>query len=174
MKVVIAPMRRRHLRSVVRIEAEASSRAWGIGMFLSELRCRDSRRYVVANVGGSVVGFGGVMFAADDAHITNIAVDPAHRRQAVATRMLLALVRAAVDEGAEHMSLEVRASNTSAQALYRRFGLAPAGARKDYYADPGEDALVMWASDLNTTPYALRLDEIEADLPSETVLEGVR
>lgn len=172
--VHIGPMRRRHLRGVVRIEHDNSSRPWSLGMFLSELRYRETRRYVVAQRGGGVIGFGGLMLVGDDAHITNIAVDEAHRRGGVGSRMLLALARAAVDEGATQMSLEVRVSNKPAQELYRRFGFAPAGVRKNYYAALAEDALVMWASDIDTPAYALRLDAIDAELPADAVVGGVR
>jgi ribosomal-protein-alanine N-acetyltransferase len=172
--VHIGPMRRRHLRGVVRIEQENSSRPWSLGMFMSELRYRETRRYVVAQRSGLVVGFGGLMLVGDDAHITNIAVDEAHRRSGVASRMLLMLARAAVDEGATQMSLEVRVSNKAAQELYRRFGFVPAGVRKNYYASIAEDALVMWASDINTPAYALRLDAVEATFPADAVMGGVR
>ena len=172
--VHIGPMRRRHLRGVVRIEQDNSSRPWSLGMFMSELRYRETRRYVVAQRAGAVVGFGGLMLVGDDAHITNIAVDEEHRRSGIASRMLLELARAAVDEGAEQMSLEVRVSNKPAQELYRRFGFAPAGVRKNYYAAIAEDALVMWVNDINTPDYAMRLDAIEAELPADNVLGGVR
>ena len=55
------------------------------------------------------------------------------------------------------MTLEVRASNDAALQLYRRFGFAPAGVRKAYYSDNGEDALVLWAEDIDTPAYAERL-----------------
>jgi ribosomal-protein-alanine N-acetyltransferase len=60
----------------------------------------------------------------------------------------------------------VRASNTPAQALYRRFGFAPVGVRRNYYAETGEDAIVMWAHDIDTGEYAQRLEGIEAQLRS--------
>lgn len=170
----IGPMRRRHLRGVVRIEQANSSRPWSLGMFMSELRSRETRRYVVAQTSGAVVGFGGLMLNGDDGHITNIAVDDDFRRRSIASQMLLVLARAAVDEGATQLSLEVRVSNAAARALYRRFGFVPAGVRKNYYAALSEDALVMWASDINRPPYARRLDEIETSLPPTAVLEGVR
>ena len=69
-------------------------------------------------------------------------------------------------------TLEVRASNVEAQGLYRRFGLLPAGLRKNYYADLNEDAIVMWAHDVDTPAYASRLTRIEADLPGSTVEAG--
>jgi ribosomal-protein-alanine N-acetyltransferase len=110
--------------------------------------------------------------AIDDGHITTIAVDPAWQRRGIATRMLLALARAAVDRGCRNLTLEVRMSNSGAQALYQRFGFVPAGVRKGYYPETGEDALVMWANDIDTGAYAARLREIEGGVPGRTVVEG--
>ena len=93
-------------------------------------------------------GYAGLLMVADDGHITTVAVDPAWHRHGIGTRLLLAAGRAAPWRGAEQLTLEVRCRNAGAQALYRRFGFAPAGVRKAYYADNGEDALVMWAHDI--------------------------
>ena len=54
--------------------------------------------------------------------------------------------------------------NDPAQGLYRRFGFAPVGVRKNYYAETGEDAIIMWVRDIDTPAYAERLDAIEAHL----------
>jgi ribosomal-protein-alanine N-acetyltransferase len=166
--IVVEPMRRRHVRSVVRIEQASYPRPWTSGLFLSELAQRGARTYLVATAGGRVVGYGGAMYVLPDAHVTTVAVDPELRRQAVATRLLLALCRAAVDHGATALTLEVRVSNEAAQALYRRFGFVPAGARKGYYpADdqgPAEDAIVMWLHDIDAPAFADRLTRIEETL----------
>ena len=74
--------------------------------------------------------------SADDGHVTTIAVDPAWQRHGIGTRLLLALCREAVDRGVKALTLEVRAGNEPAQAMYRRFGFAPAGVRKNYYPRP--------------------------------------
>ena len=76
--------------------------------------------------------------------------------------------------GANQLTLEVRVSNLAAQAVYRRFGFAPAGVRKAYYVDNREDAVIMWAIDVQGPSYAERLARIEASLPSPSVLQGVR
>jgi ribosomal-protein-alanine N-acetyltransferase len=86
--------------------------------------------------------------------------------------MLLALARAAIERGCRNLTLEVRMSNSGAQALYQRFGFLPAGVRKGYYPETGEDALVMWANDVDTPDYADRLDEIEIGVPGCTIVEG--
>lgn len=170
--VVITPMRRRHLRPVLRIEAQVYPRPWTMSLFLSELALRSTRTYYVARVGRHVVGYAGLMMSADDGHITTIAVDPAWQRQAIGTRLLLALARDAIDGGARSLTLEVRVGNEPAQAMYRRFGFKPVGIRRNYYAETGEDALVMWADDIHTSRYARRLEAIEAGVPGTTTFEG--
>lgn len=169
----IGPMRRRHLRSVVRLEEKTNPRPWSMALFLSELRYSESRAYVVAHAGTRLVGYAGMMIVVGDAHVTNVAVDESVRRAGIATRMMLVLARRAIAEDAEALTLEVRASNTGAQALYRRFGFAPAGVRKNYYAESNEDAVIMWANDIATPAYRDRLRQLEDALVSPTRLDPV-
>jgi [ribosomal protein S18]-alanine N-acetyltransferase len=186
--VLVAPMRRRDLRSVLRIDAQQAPQSWSVGLYLAELKRVRDRCYVVARVrppggdragtgrtaaGSAVVGFAGVLFQPPEAHITTIAVDSASRSRRIGTRLMLVLVRAAVAAGADSLTLEVRAGNAPAIALYRRFGLAPVGVRKGYYAELGEDALVMWGHDLRTEAYAARLAAMEARLEEPTITEGL-
>ncbi len=170
LSVRITPMRRRHLRSVLRIEAQVYPRPWSLGLFMSELALRTSRVYLVARVGPVVVGYAGLMLVTPDGHVTTVAVDPEWHRHTIGTRLLLQLAREGVGRGARNLTLEVRMSNQGAQALYRRFGFAPAGVRKNYYAETNEDALVMWANDVDSAEYGERLAEIEATLPGETIV----
>jgi [ribosomal protein S18]-alanine N-acetyltransferase len=172
LEVRLAPMRRRHLRGVLRIEAQVYARPWSLGLFMSELSLRTTRVYRVARVDGQVVGYAGLMLTGSDAHITTVAVDPDWRRCGIATRLVLAIARAGVDHGASALTLEVRMANEGAQALYRRFGFAPAGVRKNYYAETKEDALVMWAHDVDLPAYLERLRDIEASIPGTTIEEG--
>jgi ribosomal-protein-alanine N-acetyltransferase len=169
--VTITPMRRRHLPSVLRIEGEVYPRPWSEELFLGEITYQ-SRSYVVARVGPDVVGYAGLLVIADDGHLTTVAVDSRWRRHAVASRMVLELCRQAVGRGCNQLTLEVRASNRGAQELYRHFGFAPAGVRKGYYADDGEDAIIMWAHEVSSHDYAERLDRMAAAMPGSTVREG--
>ena len=174
--VVVAPMRRRHLRGVLRIEGQQGSGGWSLGLFLSELGRTEGRVYLVARRDRAVLGYAGALLAGDDAHVTTVATDVEHRRARVATRLLVELARRVVARGAKNLTLEVRASNVGAVALYRHFGFAPVGTRVGYYqdADGGrEDALVLWATEVDRPAYAERLTAIEADLPSPTVVEDV-
>ena len=160
--LAISPMRRRDLRGgVMDIEAVSYPRPWSHGVFESEIgQMRDgSRKYLVARRpaarGGrpSIVGYAGLWFAAGEGHVTNVAVKPSEQRTGVATALLLALADAAVDRGCTAWTLEVRVSSLGAQALYRRFGFAPAGVRSRYYENT-EDALVMWCNDIQGPAYA--------------------
>lgn len=169
--VVLAPMRRKHLRSVLRIEQQVSSQPWTTSLFLSELALRSSRAYTVAQVGSMIAGYTGLMFVGDDAHVSTIATDPLWNRRQIATRLMLHNARIALQRGSANMTLEVSTSNEAAQALYRKFGFAPAGVRKNYYAEVGEDALVMWANDIDSEAYAMRLSAIEAAVNGATVAE---
>ncbi len=169
--VRILAMRRRHLRSVLRIEARAYPVPWSMSLFLSELALRSTRAYYVAYVGRQLVGYAGLMMTLDDGHITTIAVDPPWHRHKVGSRLLLALTKEALRRGATSLTLEVRLHNKGAQNLYRKFGFRPVGVRKNYYAETKEDALVMWAEDVATPEYAKLLDALEADIPGITTVE---
>jgi ribosomal-protein-alanine N-acetyltransferase len=160
--IVIEPMKRRHLREVLVIEHRVYPQPWTPGIFHSELdQARDGfRNYVVAKDGFVLVGYSGLLFSGDDAHVTNIAVDPKRQRQHIGARLLLHQARFAADRGFINLTLEVRVSNTPAQELYRRFGFVPAGIRKNYY-EGVEDAIVMWCNDINGHEYAERLRALE-------------
>ena len=160
--VEILPMRRRHLKRVVAIEQQVFPTPWSLGLYLSELAAGPTRVYVVARAGGEVVGYAGLMLAVGEAHVTTIGVDPVWQRRGIGRRLLLELARLARERGADDLTLEVRVTNAGAQALYYEFGFAPAGIRKNYYAEVHEDALVMWAHDIQGAEYAARLREIAA------------
>jgi ribosomal-protein-alanine N-acetyltransferase len=171
LEVVVGPLRRRHLRGVLRIEQQVYPRPWSMGLFMSELGYRTGRVYLVARVGTTIVGYGGLMLVQEDGHITTLAVDPAWQRHKIGTRLLLALSEAAVAQGASHLTLEVRISNRPAQELYRQFGFAPAGIRKGYYVETNEDALVMWSHDVDTDDHRARLNRVAATIAGTTVRE---
>ncbi len=111
----------------------------------------------MARRGTKVIGYAGLMLVSDrtgsEAHVTNVAVASDERRTGVATRLLVALARAAITAGCSAWTLEVRATSHGAQDLYRRFGFAPAGVRKNYYENE-TDAIVMWCHDIDTVEYA--------------------
>jgi ribosomal-protein-alanine N-acetyltransferase len=167
-------MRRRHLRAVLRIEAQVYPRPWSVGLFMSELALRSLRAYHVAKVGGMVVGYGGLMFTGDEAHVTTVAVDPGWHRRKVGTRLMLNMARLARARECRALTLEVRVSNLGAQALYREFGFVPVGMRRNYYTETNEDAIIMTAEDICSPAYGRCLARIEEAIPGSTIVESPR
>ena len=164
-RLEVTRMRRRHLRGVMSIERRVYPRPWSPNLFLSEIAETSNRVYLVARLEHHVVGYAGMICYGEEAHVTNIAVDPDHQRQKIATRLLHDIAQHAIDMGAEAISLEVRVSNWGAQRLYGRFGFRPVGIRKNYYQEINEDALIMWADEIRSTAYRELLRRRAEDLP---------
>jgi ribosomal-protein-alanine N-acetyltransferase len=158
-------MKRGDIPSVAALEAVVYDQPWSPRVFFDEL-AMDNREYLVVTNGDKrIIGYGGLLVVDDDAHITTLAVAPEARGQKLGKRLMLALVDQALDVGARHLTLEVRLSNSSAQGLYEFFGFEPVGRRRNYYKN--EDALVMWATDIDASDYAERLVSIRSDLEEE-------
>src|SRR5262245_48609160 len=168
-RLEVTRMRRRHLRGVMAIERQVYPRPWSPNLFVAEMTETTNRCYLVARVDRAVVGYAGLICYGDEAHVTNVAVEPQQQRHKIATRLFHDLMLQAIGMGAEAVSLEVRVSNWGAQRLYSRYGFRPVGVRKNYYQELKEDALIMWADHVRTPAYAERLERIVAELP-----EGVR
>ena len=162
-------MRRRHLRGVMAIERQVYPRPWSPNLFISEMAESRNRYYLVARIDREVVGYGGLICYGEEAHVTNVAVDPVHHRQKIATRLLHDLILGALDMGAEAVSLEVRVTNWGAQRLYGRFGFHPVGVRRNYYQEIGEDALIMWLDGIRGAEFRSRIQRLTNELP-----EGIR
>jgi [ribosomal protein S18]-alanine N-acetyltransferase len=165
MELRLEKLKRRDLRHLLPIEATVFPEPWSVGVFNSELALRHGRLYRAAWVGDDMAGYIGFMIVGDEAHITTIATAPAFQRRGVASTLLIDGISTLLPMGVKHLSLEVAAHNEPAQTLYRRFGFAPVGVRKNYYPVTGEDALVMWAYDIDTPAYARRLQELTPSDP---------
>ena len=156
--LTIAPMQRRDIGEVVRIEHTTYPAPWSAEVFRGELTrmARGDGEYLVMRRGTELVGYGGVMYMLDEAHVTNIVVADSQRRTGLGTRLLAELCWRAVARGSSGLTLEVRASNEAAQALYTRFGFERVGIRRRYYENT-EDAIVMWCHEIASAGYADRL-----------------
>jgi ribosomal-protein-alanine N-acetyltransferase len=145
MTVELRPMRWWDIEPIMRMEAELFAEdAWSDTMFWSELAEHDTRLYVVAVDGESVVGYAGLCaYDKDVSYVQTIGVTASHQRQGVGTALLTVLLDDASRRGAHHVDLEVRAENASAIDLYRKHGFTDLGLRRGYYQPSGADALVM-------------------------------
>ena len=131
------------LEQIEAIEQQCFSCPWTLEQLRSQLS--DDRHVFLAAVAenGAVLGYVGMMFVLDEGYISNVAVAPARRRQGVADALISALMMRAEELGLAFVTLEVRAGNEPAKALYAKHGFVPVGRRKNYYDLPKEDAILM-------------------------------
>ena len=131
------------LEQIEEIERQCFSCPWTMDQLRSQLS--DDRHVFLAAVteNGAVLGYVGMMFVLDEGYISNVAVAPARRRQGVADALISALMMRAEELGLAFVTLEVRAGNEPAKALYAKHGFVPVGRRKNYYDLPKEDAILM-------------------------------
>jgi [ribosomal protein S18]-alanine N-acetyltransferase len=139
--------------AVVALELESFTNPWSRETLVWELQNSDvTRAYLLRDDGGQVVGFCLCWVIFDELHINTLAVAPAARRRGLATALLRHILADAAAAGATKATLEVRASNTAALALYGRLGFHVAATRPGYYVKPAEDALILWRERLDTSP----------------------
>ncbi len=105
----------------------------------------------------TLLGMGCFWSILEEAHITIVAVHPQYQRQGLGQALIYALLKTASDRNLERATLEVRASNEAAISLYQKFGFKTAGRRRRYYQDNGEDALILWLSDLQQPSFTEKL-----------------
>lgn len=106
-----------------------------------------------------VVGYAGLWLMVDEAHITAIAVAPPYRGFGIGELLMLGMADIARDIGAHYLTLEVRASNTLAQNLYRKYGFKETGVRRRYYSDNNEDAVIMWSDPVESPAFRKVIEE---------------
>jgi ribosomal-protein-alanine N-acetyltransferase len=108
-----------------------------------------------------IVGFAGIWMIADEAHLTNIAVRGSHRRRGIGELLLISMIDLALELDARILTLEVRASNTSAQSLYYKYGFSQLNVRQGYYTNNKENALVMATEDITSAAFQKRLNQLK-------------
>jgi ribosomal-protein-alanine N-acetyltransferase len=122
------------------------------------------RRLVQRPPAAPIVGYGGFWLVVDESHISTIASSEQWRGRGIGELMLLAMVERSIELGAVMVTLEVRSSNTVAQNLYRKYGLAVVGRRPRYYRDNDEDADLMTVDHVQDAAYQAKLRALRAAL----------
>lgn len=136
-----------HLQALVDLDQICYGGLWGLQGYREELE-RTHSTVLGCFVKTYLCGFGILWQVMEEAHIISLAVHPQYRRRGIGTKLLCALLDAAVEQGCEWATLEVKASNRAAQHLYEHHGFRLLGRRHHYYADTGEDALIYWKKNL--------------------------
>ena len=138
----ITEMKQQHVAQVAELEALCFSDPWSEQSIASELK-NNLAFWLVAEEDGEVVGYIGSQTVFPESDVMNVAVRPDRRRLGIGQILVEALIRHLQTRECESLTLEVRASNASAIALYEKLGFAQIGLRKNYYRNPKEDALIL-------------------------------
>jgi [ribosomal protein S18]-alanine N-acetyltransferase len=190
----LAPMQIDDIAEVSRVERQCFTNPWPQSAYRREIRNASNNYYVVLwhrpdredtrsrrpdNRGplgllpfvrrqdaatDTLVGFAGMWVLYDEAHVTTIGVSPQYRGLGLGELLLVDLFDKAIKRNAESVTLEVRVSNESAQALYHKYGFTRQGVRKRYYSDNGEDAYIMWSPSLRSAEYRERFETLRQEL----------
>ncbi len=138
-----SPMTLLDLKIVIEIESRVYNHPWTPGNFRDSIHA--GHRCLLLTYGDAIIGYAVVLIAADEAHLLNLTISPEWQRKGHGRMLLLHLTSIAITEFARSFFLEVRRSNSRAQALYESLGFKTIGVRRNYYpAQAGrEDAVVM-------------------------------
>ena len=155
------------LPAVVELDQLCLGGLWSIDGYQREIDSPNSELLVLkfsspANELGAVIGLACLWCIVDEAHITLLAVHPDYQRRGLGQLLLRSLLSQAVGRQMARATLEVRAGNQGAIALYTQFGFEQAGRRRGYYQATGEDALIFWRPGLQTPEFALELSAWQA------------
>ena len=140
--MMIVNMHESHIAQVAALEKICFSDPWSENSVASELK-NPLSCWLVAEEDGVVAGYVGSQTVIDESDMMNIAVHPDHRRKGIAEALVMELVEALKKRESHCLTLEVRASNEPAKALYEKLGFEQVGLRKNYYRNPKEDALIL-------------------------------
>lgn len=146
-EISIRPMQVSDIDAVLVVENKSFSTPWSRAAFAEEMT-NDLAHYLVVVDEDWLVGYGGFWLVVDEAHVTNIALLPEYRGRGLGLLLLEHMILTAKMLRAVSMTLEVRPTNMAARKLYSRRGFVERGLRPNYYAELGEDALIMWLDKL--------------------------
>ena len=147
--IIIRQAAEQDIPEMARLDALCFSSPWSEAAFEQEIKENGLAFYIVAELAltGEVIGYAGLWTILEEGHITNVAVHPDHRRRHIGEALVQVLLEETGKAGIRTYTLEVRASNTGAIELYKKFGFLEVGVRKGYYEDNQEDALIMWTTE---------------------------
>ncbi len=142
MAVSAVPMAAAHIAAIAALEEQCFSTPWSAAALTEELDNPRAVFRVAVDADGRVLGYAGMHHVGDEGYIDNVAVDPTARRQGVGRLLMHELETYGRENALYRLTLEVRASNTPAIALYAGAGYVCDGARPNFYRKPTEDAVI--------------------------------
>ena len=140
--MILEIMNPAHIAQIAQLEKVCFSDPWSEKSIASELD-NPLAFWLVALEGQTVAGYIGSQTVMDETDMMNVAVHPEFRRKGIGQALINTLVEHLQKAGSRCLTLEVRASNAAAIALYAKLGFSEVGRRKNYYRNPREDALIL-------------------------------
>lgn len=133
-----------YIEEMAAIEASTFAEAWSQEAYINDICNNPNAHYTAVVNDGTLIAYANYWLIADEGNINNVAVNPKFRGFGYGKILMQSLIADCQQKGGTAMTLEVRASNSTAIALYEKLGFKSHGIRPHYYADNGEDALIMW------------------------------
>ncbi len=143
MEYTVCDVTAAHIPQIEALERQCFSMPWTAELLQSQMKGSQHEFIAAVSPEGNVLGYVGMMYVLDEGYISNVAVSPEHRRQGIADALIDRLCKICEGLSLSFVTLEVRAGNAPAIALYEKHGFRRVGLRKNYYERPKEDALLM-------------------------------
>lgn len=148
-EIRISPMSQDNLDDIIEIEKSAyGDHHWSKDSFYAELQNSLARYFCAFDIENNLIGYIGSWLVIDEAHITNLAVNPEHRGKGIGESLLVEVFKECYKNMVKYVTLEVRVSNVAAIGLYEKYLFKSLGIRKGYYQDNNEDASIMWTENI--------------------------
>ena len=171
-RTLIEPMRLDDIPAVQEIEREIFLTPWPRNAYRREILQNRMASYLVIRDGDELVGYAGLWKMHDEAHVTTVGVRKRDQGRGFGLALMLALIERAFSLQARWVTLEVRASNYGAMALYEKLGFKVIGRRRGYYTDDGEDAVVMWSDSLLAPSFQERFSRIREEVANKVSFDA--
>jgi ribosomal-protein-alanine N-acetyltransferase len=159
-RTVIEEMTLDDVVAVQEIEREIFLTPWPRNAYQRELLQNKMASYIVLRDRDEIIGYAGLWKMHDEAHVTTVGVRRRDQGKGFGIALMLALIGRAYTLNSRWMTLEVRASNHGAMAMYEKLGFKVIGRRRGYYTDDGEDAVVMWSDSLLAPAFQERFNQL--------------
>ena len=143
MEYTVCDVTAAHIPQIEALERQCFSMPWTAELLQSQMKGSQHEFIAAVSPEGNVLGYVGMMYVLDEGYISNVAVSPEHRRKGIADALIDRLCEICGTLGLSFVTLEVRAGNVPAIALYEKHNFHRVGLRKNYYERPKEDALLM-------------------------------
>jgi ribosomal-protein-alanine N-acetyltransferase len=159
-RTVIEEMTLEDISVVQEIEREIFLTPWPRNAYRRELLQNKMASYIVLRDRDEIIGYAGLWKMHDEAHVTTVGVRRADQGRGYGMALMVALIDRAYALNSRWMTLEVRASNYGAMAMYEKLGFKVIGRRRGYYTDDGEDAVVMWSDSMLAPAFQERVNQL--------------